>query len=174
MAAKKKETSATVITVSITTKSLKDIIKKEDEGRSILRQNLFMFVKNGLKGKVYSPGDIINPVCLKLYKAKNLSQARTAKVDCLPELERLNNFVTSWLDFDKKGGFALRLTNKKVEALKKGKEDAKDNAKGNNQVVTFKKASLITLLDQFIDSDGATRAQKRVALELAELLEGDK
>lgn len=167
--AKNNKKNTVVITSNITAKILVGIQSTLDGSYKDAREAYHKAILATLKGKPETNGQVVNAVVYALSKGKlsSLSAARSAKKDVswLKNVEKLNNFLSSWCEV-KKGSVNLLSASKKSSSGKKG------SGNSSNQTVTFKKSDAIAMLDKLASAKGVSRKAKALAMQLADELEG--
>ena len=156
-----------VITSNITAKSLVDIQSTLDGSYKDAREAYHKAILKTIKGKPETNGQVVNAVVYALSKGKlsSLSAARSAKsVSWLKNVEKLNNFLSSWCEV-KKGSVNLLAASKKSKA-------GGNKESGKAPIVTFKKSDAIAMLDKLASAKGVSRKAKALAMQLADELEG--
>lgn len=170
-----KKTIKVTITSTITIKKLQAAQGAMEGSYQQAREAFFKAVNSSLKGKVKSNGQVVNAVCYALSKGKtaNLQQARDKKTSWLKNVEKLNNFLSSWVEITKKGDLKLLAVNKKMKSSSGLKRGSSSSQSSSSRVVTFKKSEAIAMLDKIASAKkGVSRKAKALANQLAEELEG--
>ena len=165
-----KEAQAPSFTVAVTHSktSLKGILsayrKRNHDSRVLLFDALMDKVE--LTGEITKPSQIVNALCVKVLEVDNIHQAREGKVDGLKDIEDIQNFLSSWVDFGKD---ELAVATKNIKVARR--EASKASTSDSSEVVTFSKSSAIAMLDRLAQATGISRKAKSLALQLADELE---
>ena len=164
----KKTIVKVIITSTITAKALQTIQATLDGSYKDAREAYHTAIIKTIKGKPETNGQVVNAVVYSLSKGKidSLSAARSSKsAPWLKNVEKLNNFLSSWCSVDKG-------TVKLLAVSKKSKGKAGSEANGG-KAVTFKKSDAIAMLDKLASAKGVSRKAKALANQLAEELESN-